>query len=138
KEVAPLFVNITNIDKVRGFIFELIDKYNTDIKYMYYLFLIIIASLGREKVLCYMKFIQTNKDISRFKELPIESHLFTGSRAGYCNHTLQFLKELMIQIKDLMDVDYIDHLSYLENEKDRLNREQESWAKIEYINNMYD
>ena len=97
--------------------------------------------MGPYRTRHYITFIANNTNIADFKELDLFSHSMYGgnSFAPAIKSRIEFVDSLITEIKNLKDkITYLEHIQYLTERKESLEREYTFELKRGHKHRLYD
>lgn len=140
ENLFSFFCNLKD-NTAANFIDDMIKKYCNNSNITSIIFEIVSTHMGPYRTRHYITFIANNTNIADFKELDLFSHSMYGgdSFAPAIKSRIEFVNSLITQIKNLKDkITYLEHIQYLTERKESLEREYTFELKRGHKHRLYD
>ena len=140
ENLFSFFCNIKD-DIAANFIDDMIKKYCNNSNITSIIFEIVSTHMGSRRTRHYRTFITNNVNIADFKRLDLFSHSMYGgdSFAPAIKTRIEFIESLITEIRNLKDrITYLEHIQYLTERKESLEREYSFELKRGHKHRLYD
>lgn len=140
ENLFSFFYNL-NEDTAINFMDDMIKKYCNNNNITSIIFEIISTHMGSRRIQHYTTFITNNSSIADFQRLDLFPHSMSGgdSFAPAIKSRIEFVKSLITEIRNLKDkITYLEHIKYLTERKESLEREYSFELKRGHKNRLYD
>ena len=140
ENLFSFFCNIKD-DIAANFIDDMIKKYCNNSNITSIIFEIVSTHMGSCRTHHYRTFITNNVNIADFKRLDLFSHSMYGgdSFAPAIKSRIEFIESLITEIRNLKDrITYLEHIQYLTERKESLEREYSFELKRGHKHRLYD
>ena len=140
ENLFSFFCNLKD-DTAANFMDDMIKKYCNNSNIISIIFEIVATYMGSSRTRHYITFITNNTNIADFKELDLFSYsMYVGdSFAPAIKSRIEFVDSLITQIKNLKDkITYLEHVKYLTEIKESLEREYTFELKRGHKHRLYD
>lgn len=140
ENLFSFFCNLKD-DTAANFMDDMIKKYCNNSNITSIIFEIIATHMGSYRTRHYLTFITNNTNISDFKQLDLFSHSMYGgnSFAPAIKSRIEFVESLILEIRNLKDkITYLEHIQYLTERKESLEREYTFELKRGHKHELYD
>lgn len=140
ENLFSFFCNLKG-DTAANFMDDMIKKYCNNNNITSIIFEIVSTHMGPYRTRHYITFIANNTNIADFKELDLFSHSMYGgdSFAPAIKSRIEFVDSLITEIKNLKDkITYLEHIQYLTERKESLEREYTFELKRGHKHRLYD
>lgn len=140
ENLFSFFCNLKD-DTAANFMDDMIKKYCNDSHISSIIFEIVSTHMGSCRIHNYITFITNNTNIDDFKQLDLFSHSMFGgdSFAPAIKSRIEFVESLITAIKNLKDrLIYLEHIQYLSEQKESLEREYTFELKRGHKHRLYD
>lgn len=140
ENLFSFFCNLKD-DTAANFMDAMIKKYCNNSNITSIIFEIVATHIGPSRTRHYITFIANNTNITDFKELDLFSHSMYGgdSFAHAIKSRIEFVDSLITEIKNLKDkITYLEHIQYLTERKESLEREYTFELKRGHKHRLYD
>lgn len=140
ENLFSFFCNLKG-DTAANFMDDMIKKYRNNNNITSIIFEIVSTHMGPYRTRLYITFITNNTNIADFKELDLFSHSMYGgdSFAPAIKSRIEFVDSLITEIKNLKDkITYLEHIQYLTERKESLEREYTFELKRGHKHRLYD
>ncbi len=142
-ETENLFSFFCNLkdDIAANFMDDMIKKYCNNSNISSIIFEIVSTHMGSSRTNHYVTFITNNTNIADFKQLDLFSHSMYGgnSFAPAIKSRIEFVESLILEIRNLKDkISYLEHIQYLTERKESLEREYTFELKRGHKHKLYD
>lgn len=140
ENLFSFFCNLKG-DTAANFMDDMIKKYRNNNNITSIIFEIVSTHMGPYRTRLYITFITNNTNIADFKELDLFSHSMYGgdSFAPAIKSRIEFVDSLITEIKNLKDkITYLEHIQYLTERKESLEREYSFELKRGHKHRLYD
>ena len=140
KNLFSFFCNLKD-DTAANFMDDMIKKYCNNSNVTSIIFEIVSTHMGSYRIRHYVTFITNNTNIADFKELDLFSHSLYGgdSFAPDIKSRIEFVESLIAEIRKLKDrITYLEHIQYLTEIKESLEREYTFELKRSHKHRLYD
>ena len=124
-----------------NFIDDMIKKYCNNNNITSRIFEIVATHMGSSRAHHYINFITNNINSEDFKRLDLFSHSMAGgdSFASAVKSRIEFVESLIDEIRNLKDkIKYLEHIQYLTEKKESLEREYTFELKRGHKHRLYD
>lgn len=140
ENLFSFFCNLKD-DTAANFMDDMIKKYCNNSNVTSIIFEIVSTHMGSYRIRHYVTFITNNTNIADFKELDLFSHSLYGgdSFAPDIKSRIEFVESLIAEIRKLKDrITYLEHIQYLTEIKESLEREYTFELKRSHKHRLYD
>lgn len=140
ENLFSFFCNLKD-DTAANFMDDMIKKYCNNSNVTSIIFEIVSTHMGSYRIRHYVTFITNNTNIADFKELDLFSHSLYGgdSFAPAIKSRIEFVESLIAEIRKLKDrITYLEHIQYLTEIKESLEREYTFELKRSHKHRLYD
>ena len=140
ENLFSFFYNL-NADSAANFMDDMIKKYCNNSNITRIIFEIVSTHMGPYRTHHYITFITNNANIEDFKQLDLFSHSMYGSDsfAPTIKSRIEFVESLITEIRNLKDkIPYLEHIQYLTEKKESLEREYTFELKRGHKHRLYD
>lgn len=140
ENLFSFFCNLKD-DTAANFLSGMIKKYYGNNKISNIISEIVATCMGSYRIQLYITFISCNNNIDYFKLLDLfpNSMCAWGSFAPIMNSRIEFVESLIKEIGGLKDrLNYLEHIQYLTEQKETLEREYEFERKRDHKYKLYD
>lgn len=141
KENLLSFFYNRNDDIVANFMDDMIKKYCNNSNITSIIFEIVSSIMGVCRTHHYITFITNNTNIADFQQLDLFPHTMYGgdSFAPTIKSRIEFVESLITEIMNLKDkITYLEHIQYLTERKESLEREYTFELKSGHKHRLYD
>lgn len=140
ENLFSFFCNLKG-DTAANFMDDMIKKYCNNSNISSIIFEIVSTHMGSSRTHHYVTFITNNANIADFKALDLFSHSMYGgnSFAPAIKSRIEFVESLILEIRNLNDkITYLEHIQYLTERKESLEREYTFELKRGHKHKLYD
>lgn len=140
ENLFSFFCNLKD-DTAVNFMDDMIKKYCSNSNITSIIFEIVATHMGSSRTRHYVTFITNNTNIDDFKQLDLFSHSMYGgdSFAPTIKSRIEFVESLISEIRNLKNkITYLEHIQYLTERKEALEREYTFELKRGHKHRLYD
>lgn len=140
ENLFSFFCNLKD-DTAVNFMDDMIKKYCNNSNITSIIFEIVATHMGSSRARHYVTFITNNTNIADFKGLDLFSHSMYGgdSFAPAIKSRIEFVESLISEIRNLKNkITYLEHIQYLTERKEALEREYTFELKRGHKHRLYD
>lgn len=140
ENLFSFFCNLKD-DTAVNFMDDMIKKYCNNNNITSIIFEIVATHMESSRTRHYVTFITNNTNIADFKELDLFSHSMYGgdSFAPTIKSRIEFVESLISEIRNLKNkITYLEHIQYLTERKEALEREYTLELKRGHKHRLYD
>lgn len=140
ENLFSFFCNLKD-DTAVNFMDDMIKKYCNNSNITSIIFEIVATHMGPSRTRHYVTFITNNTNIADFKGLDLFSHSMYGgdSFAPAIKSRIEFVESLISEIRNLKNkITYLEHIQYLTERKEALEREYTFELKRGHKHRLYD